>query len=299
MRCLKKFNPAMFAVVTFAMLLSGIATASGNYILNGSQLTYESSNTLRVGYGTVVIGGTSYTPAGTWSGSFENTTCIVDCNLCPNSAYYMYYSGANGLVASVTPPYEDGYPQADLHTQNSNCNLDPAGDLVFLGSFITDASANIVPFERSGEDVIMTFTLAPSYNFTLQPPDLWATTYPTWVVPLTSTSMITDVDIASHDVSYDHQLWIVDNLGTYPTSAQCASGVPPTGNDALFYTYPSQTGGVAFLRSRMTLPVFTTYSAPWIQTAACDPNWGTHSYVEVTYTYVGYKEPVSHLNATR
>jgi hypothetical protein len=87
------------------------------------------------------------------------------------TAYYLYYAQyVNGvtkynIVISTFPPNPEGDPSQNIsYTATDGTVVGGNSNAVFLGSYITDGTADVVPYHRAGDEVILEFSQAFASN---------------------------------------------------------------------------------------------------------------------------------------
>jgi hypothetical protein len=308
------------------------ATSQGNWVLNGATIDYGgAANVLRVGYGTAVINGpdtefpglTTEVPTGggevtvnlaTSNGityAVTGTGCASSSALSASTAYYVYYEnnyigglpdGApNGLIFTTVQPTETGVPDTGgsklaWAIPNVFCNDGaPASDLVFLGSFLTDANADIIPFFRNGENILFTQPLGYVGGYSCSASKAFTSaTVPTSItlplcsnIPKSASELLLDVTVANGDTDPHHVIIVSGNLGTF---ANCTG---PTGVIGEFFAPPSANTGAFQLDYETNVSLSSN-----LLLGICDGAWGTGT-VTAVVTQRGYVESVHHLNQER
>ena len=167
------------ALALAASPISPLAHAAEHHVLNGSSLGYALSGGngyLTIQYGTVDILGVSYPVPGGGAGAVPYIYDAANCTtqnspptLPANAILYAYFhtpagtcysNGAGLITVSTIPPWTDAYPQSPIHyisnsgCSNQACATDQSG-FTYLGSFLTDSAAQIIPFVRNGDEVLL------------------------------------------------------------------------------------------------------------------------------------------------
>ena len=312
---------------SFAVILVVSARAhavNGNWVLNGSTVNWAGnpsgggSYKLRIGEGEVVIGGTNTalasstvnisTPTGIiWAGPNAGACPLPTANLLSpttSEAYYVYY-GSSQLVVTIVAPTEYGIPSGALYfNPGPGCNGGAAAtNYVFLGLFITygDGSGDIVPFERSGEQVLFlvggfaSLTYSTSFNSAnLQNSQNLAGLATPWVWPVTASALRLEASASNLDTQ-PHTIYLLDaNWGFNPSAFQCAAGTPLPAFAAETFTIPA--GG-----DFSPFPIWwspSTSGGTTMLTDDCDTVWGLNT-VTVDLAYRGYTEVIHHLDQVR
>jgi hypothetical protein len=115
-----------------------------------------------------------------------------------NTAYYVYYAlrqtGGYTHVVSVTAPTPQGYPGANISFDSNGPTTTQKA--VFLGSYMTDANADMIPFERHGEQVILTGGFGTLGTVQFTPTGALRQTFaPPVGFPLTASGEIVDFNV--------------------------------------------------------------------------------------------------------
>jgi hypothetical protein len=298
---------------------SGVAAANagtyqGSFVQNGGTVDDDLAHTnkLRIGTSIACINPNNCAAAPPPAGALDvdvststditfaaTTACPVSTALVKNTAYYVYFedvdlAGTTGLIFTTVWPLEDGNPSAGplFYPVSGVCNTGTAAvNLLFLGSFITDANANVIPFLRSGQDVLFVnacstssvpFSAGPDAGGVVLDGCAGAVTLPTSASALILGANVNNTDTKPHVVT------IVDaNAGSMATCATLTAPIlqflaaPSTVAGQFQFDYETNIAGGANL----------TFGV-------CDPAWGTGS-VTTTFYERGYVEPVHHLNQPR
>jgi hypothetical protein len=216
--------------------------------------------------------------------------------LASNTAYYIYYMSDNNIWISTIAPNPEGNPSSAISTQNGGIWKIGSQEGVFLGSFVTDDNANIIPFERMGDEVVFLLSTQSSHvepnnghsfgwtSTTGKFPNTqkWAVGMDTMTpIPSTATWAIVDWEGATTRVSGQANFAILDpNLlpapgdqDWYPvTSAQAAKSLP---DNRRHVRVPVDKSGNIYVGDVAQPPANVTDTA--------------------TIYYIGYVEAVQHL----
>jgi hypothetical protein len=137
---------------------------------NLSQLETNNAEPFLEGIGWVFLTGLIWDPSNVTDCSYSSqdiewasATTTLPTALVANTVYYVYYEdnsvlGFQAQLVTTVPPTETGYPPY-LYYENGKVTC--PGTLEYdyyhsyLGSFITDGSANIMVFRRAGDEVIL------------------------------------------------------------------------------------------------------------------------------------------------
>jgi hypothetical protein len=233
-----------------------------------------------------------------------NSQCVS--NSCVANACTLGYT----QVVSSYNPYTEGYPTHSLSCRipwtatNTGTLYGPTSNAVFLGSYITDGSSDVVPFERMGEQVTLMIntgqrqTGGTIINFTPTSTGLvgGAGVYPqtqktqinitpgavTFPIPLSASSAIANVNIST--TAGNETFGIVDaNLQTVLV-------------DNSYYPSISFTFGSAFSMPQLNYQYVRVVpdSAGFVYAVLANkPAVGMS--VTLTAQYQGYVESVHHL----
>jgi hypothetical protein len=224
------------------------------------------------------------------------------------TAYYVYYAGYSDNnstlftpVISVDAPGSDGSPGGTgiSFTFNSH-SVTNSNSGIFVGSYITDSNSAMIPFSRSGEEVILTPTCDGSSGFcsVMTVEDVFKPTVPTpppradeltWsggAIPQSATALIVNVFFTNTDTKRNFA-YIVNPLDPGVAGVAPACKIQPQ-----FSAYMSAGISDAYWQH---LRVKTNINNQRIDVAGCtDPNTGAKYTMDVMY--VGYVEPVHHLS---
>jgi len=87
---------------------------------------------------------------GTMDGGACGSPPPVTGGLAPDTVYYCYETQIPSLTCSTTSPWPNGQPSAPVTADGGTTQ-----NVIFVGSFVTDNNAQIVPEKRIGEQVLL------------------------------------------------------------------------------------------------------------------------------------------------
>jgi hypothetical protein len=245
----------------------------------------------------------------------------------PNTVYYVYTmsnypypltSSTPEVIISQVPPYEDGYPHDNIRImfENNNGACGGAGAQsfcttgqigTFVGSFMTDGSSNIIPFQRVGDAVYLLYTTTSGPT---QTP--WLDQLAQWsngagiktigfgpgssqreLYPVTASGLILDLWSETQD-SNNHDIYVLDpRFGgvACPTLTDWLFHLRLYGSN--FYPFPPRHE-----TDRIVVPTPMGVSSFNLEFADCGPGGAGYSALSIVH-YAGYIEPVHHLNQVR
>jgi hypothetical protein len=127
---------------------AGVVAAPLNGVVSGLSVVWNNTNTLQIQPGEAYVAGHQFTMA---------AVVQVGVPVAANTAYYVYltfdtHTGTFLLSPWVIVPIapgNNGIGTGIVNGAGDACNA------IFLGSIVTDSFSNLVPFVRSGEEVIL------------------------------------------------------------------------------------------------------------------------------------------------
>lgn len=320
-------------LITLSTAASALGvTVNDEGIISGAQLIWDgtaaNTNQIYVGAGEIRINGSPAAGTNFSTGAPQFVTSPAGINFAfatdvaggaqaANTAYYVYGANNAGVlqwVISTSAPNQGGEPWQSLtYTPHGGAQTTTTFAL-FVGSYITDANKNIVPFLKKGDEI----TLTPSVNtssaghqnttwsnivtFTsvLVYPDVLALTFPAGTtIPLTASALLVDfvmvnTDTVAHDVRVLNPTLDTDvtagvctaNPQYYMIAGLGAAGQPWPYNHARIKTaINTQLNGSGALANAATT----------VEVGACTAPAAGKTY-KVSGAYVGYVEVTHHLS---
>jgi hypothetical protein len=297
------FPKSALAQTTTAVYSGGAIEWSGT-TTNVNQFTGEDGNVL-VDTGGVsnIVGltGASWITktVGTSTANAVFCTDVPNKKQAANTAYYIYYGilGTGYIhVISTTPPYAEGYPDKTLTYTSGTTTTTNTKEAVFLGSYVTDTSGNMVPFRRIGDSVYFLWgggwsvILAPqqtytwAHNATLTWPQTLILNIGTnYAFPATASTAIVGIFSKTSNGTATHS--VVGVLDPQLPTISATTWYP------LYSWQPPNVAAVVSAWDRVRVPTDGTGKVSVADLA--DPPVGTSDTVEIAYE--GYVETIHHL----
>jgi hypothetical protein len=221
-----------------------------------------------------------------------------------NTAYYVYYAIyfnptlQGNVVISTCNPNPEGDPSCNIaYTAVGGTVVAANEDAVFLGSYITDGSGDIIPFNRVGDDVILTplldvstpTTVFESATIYFQPTDTYPEVKSASIaglvpIPKTATAMIVDVYPTATSATDVNSTYILNPV---------ANTIDGTGGACKLHEQAQLVAiGFNVVYRQMRVQIASGSSKVWI--GACVAGTGNRTY-QTTVSLIGYVETVHHL----
>jgi len=119
-----------------------------------------------------------------------------------------------------------------------------------------------------------------------------------WPYPLSASGLIFDLQGYSNDAANNHDILLLDpNFATVPRN--CSRGTAQPQSIATIHLASKDLAGPAMMGMRAVVPTTLNSATTTITIALCDPALGAGAYVGVSGIWIGYIEPVHHLNTIR